>query len=158
MRKLFFFTATIVFVTHLAAQKRFKKNMLYGEIGGNGLALSVNYERQLGIKPGLGLHIGLGLAGDKPGIPLGADYLFDLENQKSFIEAGVGITLIELEAWDDKNNIAFDHNPYIATFIPSIGYRHHTRYGLMWKVNYTPIFSSYRNIPLWVGASVGWRL
>ncbi|HEV8285122.1 MAG TPA: hypothetical protein VGQ09_12480 [Chitinophagaceae bacterium] len=156
MRKLFFFATTIAIATQLTAQKAFRKNTLYGEIAGNGLVLSANYERQLGNKPGLGLHIGVGLGGYYPAIPVGVDYLFDLGHEKSFIEVGVGVTLAELELWDDKYYIG--HNPYKAGFIPSIGYRHHTSYGLMWKLIYTPIFSSYRNIPLYAGASVGWRL
>jgi hypothetical protein len=84
------------------------------------------------------------------------DYLFDFRNQKSFIEVGLGVTLAELGLWDIKSQA--DHNPYKPGFIPSIGYRHHTPYGLMWKLSYTPIFSNYRDIRWAGGASVGWRL
>jgi hypothetical protein len=63
VKKLFIFIATILVATSLPAQKPFKKNTIYGELGGNGLVLSANYERQLGHKPGVGVHIGIGIGG-----------------------------------------------------------------------------------------------
>lgn len=158
MRKLFFFTSAVLLTIQLSAQNIFKKNTLYGEMGGTGIILSANYERQLTNQPGFGLHIGIGLGGNKPVIPIGAKYLFDVGNRKSFIEAGTGITLAEADLLDDIHTIYNNHNPYQAAFIPSIGYRHHTPYGLMWRINYTPVFSRYRNIPWLAGVSVGWRI
>jgi hypothetical protein len=158
MRKLFFFTATILFSIQLSAQNTFKKNTLYGEVGGTGIILSANYERQLGNQPGFGLHIGIGLGDNKPAIPFGAKYLFDFGNHKSFMEAGAGITLAEASLLDDLYSTHSNNNPYKAAFIPSIGYTHHTAYGLMWRINYTPVFSRYRNIPFFAGVSVGWRI
>ncbi len=158
MRNALFFIVTILACMQASAQKVFKKNTLYVEILGNGVVLSANYERQMGNKPGLGFHMGVGLGGDGPAIPLGAKYLFQLGNQKSFIETGVGVTLAERDLLDDKNNDLGDHSPYKAAFIPSIGYRHQTKYGLMWRVNYTPIFSAYRNILSFGGISIGWSI
>lgn len=158
MRKSIFFSLIILVSVQLVAQKPFKRSMLYGEILGNGLVLSVNYERQLQETPGLGLFIGIGLGGIKPAIPFGAKYLINLGNKKSFLETGVGITLAERDLWDNDDHITDDQNSYRAGFIPSVGYRHHTSYGFMWRVNYTPVFSSYRNF-LWLcGVSVGWRI
>lgn len=158
MTKLLLAFLSVIFVTPAAiAQTVFKKNTFYGELAGNGGFLSVNYDRQMGEKPGLGGHIGIGLGDDKPVIPLGITYMHDLGNKKSFAEAGAGITLAEANLWrsfpDYRNS-----SPYTPGFIPSIGYRHHTRYGLMWRFNYTPIFTKYRNIPLFFGTSVGWRI
>ena len=84
MRKIFFFVAAIFAACQLPAQKCSKRNTGYFEIGGNGLVLSLNYERQITSKPGLGLHAGVGLAGDKPSFPLGAKSLLDLSKQRSF--------------------------------------------------------------------------
>lgn len=156
MRKTFFFIATILASISMQGQKTFKKNTSYFEIAGNGVVLSLNYERQVGTKPGLGFHIGIGLGGDGPAIPLGAKYLFGLGNQKSFIETGIGVTLAEQQLWDSKSNISSYRDPYKAAFIPSIGYRHQTKYGLMWRLNYTPVFSKYRNILGFGGFSIGW--
>jgi hypothetical protein len=138
--------------------KAFQKKYFYSEIAGNGLVLSANYERQLGNKPGLGLHIGAGLGGYKPAIPAGVNYLFGLGKHKSFIEAGAGVVFVEKDLWDDKNNIPDADNSYKAGFTPTIGFRHHTAYGLMWRINYTPVFSKYRNLPVYAGISLGWRI
>ena len=54
-----------------------------------------NYEKQLSDKPGFGLHFGVGLAGDKPSFPFGAKYLFQLGKQRSFLEIGAGVILME---------------------------------------------------------------
>lgn len=159
MRKQFLFALAILMATQLKAQeKSFKKTTLYGEIGGNGLGLSVNYERQMGTKPGLGLLVGIGLAGNKPSMVFGAKYLIDFGNHKSFLETGIGITLADREYMGAKTNSQTNQNPYTPVFIPSVGYRHHTKYGLMWRVNYTPVFSKYKSLALYPGISVGWRL
>jgi hypothetical protein len=158
MRKLLFFILAIAITTQLTAQQSFKKTTLSGELGGNGLGFSAGYERQVGKKTGLGLHIGISLSGNKPGLVTGAKYLFDLGNHKSFIETGLGITLADREYMGAKRNNLTNENPYTPAYIPSVGYRHHTKYGLMWRVNYTPVFSKYNNIFLYPGISVGWRL
>ena len=157
MRNLLLFI-TVIFATIPGfSQTTFKKNTFYAELAGNGGFLSVNYERQMGNKPGLGLHIGIGLGDSKPDVPLGISYMYNLGNNKSFIEAGAGVTLAEQSLWD-LHVPNQDSYPYKVAFIPSIGYRHHTQYGLMWRINYTPIFTKYRNIPLFFGVSVGWRI
>jgi hypothetical protein len=158
MRSLFLSLFIFVFAFQSSAQNSFKKTTLYGEIGGNGLFLSANYERQMGNKPGFGLHVGIGIADIMPAIPLGITYMLDLGNNKSFVETGAGITLAERYTWDTHSLNRPPPHPYKAGFIPSIGYRHHTAYGLMWRINYTPIFTQYRNIPLFLGISIGWRI
>ena len=157
MRKLFFFTVAIFAVFQLPAQKSFRRNALYAEILGNGLVLSANYERQMSTKPGLGLHIGIGLGDDKPAFPLGAKWLFDIDKQESFLEIGAGITLAEQGLWETNFN-QLKRNSYSAGFIPSIGYRYHSPKGFMWRINYTPVFNRYRTELLFFGLSIGWRI
>jgi hypothetical protein len=74
------------------SQSSFNKNMIYGEFGGDGVFLSIQYERQLGTKPGLGVHFELGNADADENfaftIPVGVNYLFNISHQISFIEAG----------------------------------------------------------------------
>lgn len=140
----------------LNAQKPFEKNMAYAEIFGNGLILSANYERQLSAKPGLGLHLGLGLGGEKPAIPMGITYLMDIGKQRSFIETGLGVCLAERDVLDDTFAQP-PTNTYQPAFIPSAGYRHHTRYGLMWKLIYSPFFSKERSEWVYFGVAAGWR-
>lgn len=158
MRKQLLVTLTVLITCQLAAQKAFKKSLIYFEAGGNGLGLSFSYERQLKSKPGIGLLIGIGLSGNKPSMISGAKYLIGFGNSKSFFEAGFGITLADREYMGAKRDNLINVNPYTPVFIPSAGYRHHTKYGLMWRVNYTPAFSKYNSIALYPGISVGWIL
>lgn len=157
MRKILFFTVAIFAFCQLPAQKSFKRNTAYFEILGNGLVLSLNYERQITNKPGFGFHAGVALAGDKPAFPLGVKYLFDLGKQRSFLEVGAGVTLAELDMWEPNYNQP-KADPYKAGFIPSVGYRYHAPRGFMLRVNYTPVFNKYETELLFFGVSIGWRL
>lgn len=160
MRKQFLFALTLSINTQLLAQQTFKRTTLYGEIGGSGLGiLSITYEQQTGKKPGLGLFAGISpLSGNKPSIVSGAKYLIDLGNHKSFLETGAGITLADREYMGAKQDTQTFRNPYTPAFIPSVGYRHHTKYGLMWRVGYTSVFSRYKSLFFYPGIAVGWRL
>ena len=157
MRKAFFLIAAIFAAVQLPAQKSSKRNTCYFEILGNGLVLSLNYERQITSKPGLGLHAGVALAGEKPAFPLGAKYIFDLGKQRSFLEIGAGATLAEQDMWETNYNQP-KADPYKAGFIPSIGYRYHARRGFMCRLNYTPVFNKYRTELFYFGVSLGWRI
>ena len=157
MRKMLLFSIFIFAVCQLLAQKSFKRNTVYFEIGGNGLVLSLNYERQITSKPGLGFHAGVALSGDKPAFPLGAKYLFDLGKQRSFLEVGAGVTIAEQDMWEEDLN-QVTGNPYKAGFIPSVGYRYNAPKGFMCRINYTPFFNKYRTELLFFGVSVGWRI
>lgn len=155
MRKVFILLLMIAAI-QLQAQKTFKQHSAYAEILGNGGVLSVNYELQLKKKAGFGIHVGIGLGGDKPAIPLGVKYLIAIGGQKSFLETGAGFTLAEREFWVERIN-RLPYNPYQIAWIPSIGYRHHTNYGLMWKLIYSPFFHKDRKELLFFGAAIGWR-
>lgn len=158
MRKLIFSIVTILVVMQIQAQKSFKRNTVYFEMAGNGLVLSLNYERQMTNKPGFGFHAGVALADDKPAFPLGVKYLFDLGKQRSFLEVGAGITLAEQDMWEPNYNQPAKADPYKAGFIPSVGYRYHAPRGFMFGINYTPVFNKYKSEALFFGVSVGWRI
>jgi hypothetical protein len=155
MRKTFLLGFCVVSISCFS-QTTFKKDLFYAELAGNGLVLSANYEKQILTKPGLGLHIGIGLGGDLPMIPTGVVYLFPLKKSNSFIEAGAGVTLAEENLLDD--NLFIISTAYRPVYIPSIGLRHHTHYGLMWKLIYSPAFSKSKTVPLFGGFSLGWRI
>jgi hypothetical protein len=148
---------SLTIVTPLVAQKPFKKNTAYVELLGNSLILAANYERQTGKKPGLGWYIGVGLAGDLPAIPFGLKYLFLLDkNQKSFLETGFGVTLMEKEMWQNAVRDS-DKDPYQPGFIPSVSYRRHTSSGFMYRFSITPVIHKTGSIPFFFGGSMGWR-
>lgn len=157
--KAFLFCVFMFSFVNGFTQSNFRKNTIYGEFGGNGIFLSLHYERQLGTKPGLGVHVGLGNADVDENfaftIPIGVNYLFNIGKQKSFIEAGAGVTWALQNIWDGYGHT--EPHKHTPGFIPSIGYRHHTPYGLMWKISVVAAFSKNNIIPYYPGISIGWR-
>ena len=151
------FLATVAFGQHT-----FKKNDIYFEVLGNGIGASINYERQLTSKPGLGLRAGIGyFSGDQEfrvSIPLGVIYLFSLSHHKSFLDAGIGGTWSGAAGLEkDISTGERDYSERIWSIVPSIGYRRHTKNNFMWRTSFTPIINKYRVMP-WLGISVGKRL
>ena len=159
MAKVFLFSLFMFSFINGFTQTDFRKNTIYGEFGGNGVFLSLNYERQLGTKPGLGFHLGVGNADADETfaftIPVGVDYLFNISNQKSFIETGLGVTWALQNIWDGYSHT--EPHIYKPKLIPSIGYLHETSYGLMWKITATPDFARINIIPFYPGLAIGWR-
>lgn len=164
MRKYLLPLMAFLLATPALSQEAFRKNDLYGEFMGNGLWASLNYERQLGDKPGLGLRAGIGyFSGDevfRVSIPLGINYLFALTPSRSFLDAGVGATWSGAAglktARQDAAAGGRDYSERIWSVVPSIGYRRHTRGHFMWRTSFTPVFNKYRSMP-WIGLSVGRR-
>jgi hypothetical protein len=152
-------TILALFATAITfGQENFKKNDIYLEAGGAGLFGSVNYERQLTKEPGIGVRIGVGFYSENAfylSIPVGINYLFMLNNNKSFIDAGFGVTWARI---DSKlfNDSKYSNGDHFVNFIPSIGYRRHTSKDLMWRISVTPVANKYALTP-WIGASVGKR-
>ncbi|MBI1782673.1 MAG: hypothetical protein HYR66_15120 [Sphingobacteriales bacterium] len=146
----------LIFSTGLTAQSPFLKNTIYIEAGGNGLFGSLNYERQLTSKPGIGIRAGIGFYTENAfylTLPVGVNYLFPLNNKNSFIDAGMGITWSKVDGkifGESKNTRA---NSFV-NFIPSIGYRKHTVKDMMWRVSITPIINKNSFFP-WAGISIG---
>lgn len=162
-KKLFPILLLIVSVSAFS-QATFKKNDVYGEFMGNGIFASLNYERQLTNKPGLGVRAGLGyFSGDEKfrlSVPLGINYLFALVTNKSFLDAGIGATWSgSAGLMTPKQEAAVggrDYSEHIWSLVPNIGFRRHTRNDFMWRANFTPIFNKYRTMP-WIGISFGKR-
>lgn len=148
----------ILSATCTFAQSTFKRNDIYLEAGGNGLFGSVNYERQLTEQPGLGLRLGVGFYSEDAfylTVPVGINYLFNLKNQRSFIEAGLGATWTRIDGnlFGDADN---SNGSHFVNFVPSVGFRQHTSHNLMWRINITPVANKYGFVP-WLGISVGKR-
>lgn len=149
--------------TSLFGQNTFKKNDFSFEFAGNGIWASLNYERQLMDKPGLGVRFGIGyFSGDEKfrvSIPIGVNYLFKIKSGKSFIDAGVGATwsgAVGMKTFKQEALTGRDYSEHIWSFVPSIGYRHHTKGEFMWRVSFTPIINRYRFLPF-PGLSIGKR-
>jgi hypothetical protein len=153
---LFLAITSIAFCSY--GQTIFKRNDIYLEAGGNGLFASLNYERQLTKQPGLGLRLGVGFYSENAfylTMPVGINYLFKLNNNISFIDAGLGATWTRIDGnlFGDSKNSNGDH---FVNFVPSVGYRRHTPKDLMWRISVTPIANKYELVP-WLGLSIGKR-
>jgi hypothetical protein len=142
------FFICVISTQGLSAQVEFKKNSTYFEVGGNGIVLSFNYERQLTKDPGFGFRLGAGIV---PlvglSIPSGINYLIKANKENSFMEVGFGITYL---ITDEK---PLDNVEKI-NFVPSIGYRRHSSRKRFFRINFTPIINNSVVIPL-VGISFG---
>lgn len=147
--------------TTAKAQEAFRRNTVYGEFLGNGLFASLNYERQFQNKPGLGFRAGIGYwSGDevfRVSIPAGLLYLFTIKENKSFVDAGLGAT------WSTDGGIkprsyygSADDSKHIVSFVPSVGYRRHTKGNFMWRISFTPVINKYKLLP-YPGFSFGRR-
>jgi hypothetical protein len=153
---LFLFIFGIAFCS--SGQTAFKRNDIYLEAGGNGLFASVNYERQLTKQPGIGFRFGFGFYSENAfylTIPVGINYLFKLQNNKSFIDAGVGTTWTRMDGnlFGGSKNLNGGH---FVNFVPSFGYRRHISKDIMWRISATPIANKYGLVP-WLGFSIGKR-
>jgi hypothetical protein len=153
-------TTLAVFITAISfGQTAFKKNDIYLEAGGAGLFSSINYERQLTNKPGLGARIGIGFYTEKAfylTIPVGINYLFKLKNEKSFIDAGVGASWTRIDGKLFSKATSTSNGDHFVNFVPSIGYRRHTSKYVMWRISLTPVANKNTLMP-WLGASIGKR-
>ena len=157
---LFILTTT----TSVFGQNIYKRNDLYFELLGNGIGASLSYERQLQNKPGLGVRLGVGyFSGNeqfRASIPISVNYLFNLKNNKSFLDAGIGGTWSAAAGLKTPKQEAAaggrDYSEHIWSVVPSIGFRRHTRGNFMWRTSFTPIINKYIAIP-WLGFSIAKR-
>jgi hypothetical protein len=93
------------------------KNFIYAEFGGNGMALSFNYERRLLQKGVMSLNAraGFGYIPDFFGIPLGINVGLG-KNHKKF-EMGLGATMETFTTQD------LGYYVFKAHMVPSLGFR-----------------------------------
>lgn len=160
MKQIILTFLTIILFCNSYGQDSFKPNTIYFELGGNGLFTSLNYERQVTQKPGIGFHIGAGFYGVKTSfltIPFGVNYLLKLKNSNSYIDFGFGATYSKA---DVKLYIMVDHKDpnYVNTnywnYIPSIGYRILTKTNFIYRFSLSPVINHNDFIPF-LGFSIG---
>ena len=90
---------------------------------------------------------------------MGINYLFKLKNERSFIDAGLGATWSRaggMKSIFEQSVSGPVGNAHLISFIPSIGYRRHTKGNFMWRASLTPVFNRYKQV-LNIGISVGKR-
>ncbi|MBK8427283.1 MAG: hypothetical protein IPL27_15460 [Lewinellaceae bacterium] len=160
MRTVVILGIFFIFSTLSFAQSPFKKNAIFGELGGNGLLASINYERQLSSKPGFGVRLGMGFYGVKPThltVPAGVNYLIPLKKNNSFLDLGFGLTFssanVRLVLASDDGAQNKEKNIHVNV-IPGIGFRRHTSKNMMWRFGLTPIINDNGVIPF-LGFALG---
>ena len=133
-----------------------KQNFVYFELGGSSF-LGINYERQLNATPGLGFRVGLGkgalvegLLGGETTLTLGLNYLFSSNNHKSFFDVGASFSTVIAVPEDSF----FSEEVGFFYLSPSVGFRQHTKNGLMWRISITPLYD-FEEIAPFVGISIG---
>lgn len=146
-------TATLVSVS-ASAQKSAK--VVYGELGGPGLA-SLNYDMRFARKnDGLGFRVGFGgFAIDGSSIvlvPVGLNYLIGKDG-KNYFELGAGATLLSTS--EESNS----GDPFTTSFGHlNIGYRlQPANGGFFFKAAITPVFGSGFFWPYWAGVGFGYK-
>ncbi len=107
-------------------QQNKRAQCVFGEIGGNGLFISANYDVRFGKKQnGFGVRAGLGYIADPFGdadgitIPLGLNYLAG--NRGHYLEVGIGATVFTLKG---SSLFDIDVNESGLFYVPSVGYRY----------------------------------
>ncbi len=160
MKKITTLLIFAIYSTLSFAQTTFKKNTVFGELGGNGLLASINYERQLTSAPGFGVRLGFGFYGVQPThltIPIGVNYLIPLKKNNSFVDIGLGLTFtsanVRLVLSSDNGTLNEESTTHVNV-IPGIGFRRHTSKNMMWRIALTPVINNNGLIPL-LGFALG---
>ena len=112
---------------------------VFGEIGGNGLAFTVNYDFRFAQRQrGLGMRIGAGFLGGSGGgiltIPFAINNLSG--RAPNYFEAGLGATYASVGSGDD----IFGAESSTVFIIPGIGYRYQPKAkGFTGRISFSPI-------------------
>ena len=135
-----------------------KAKNVYLEVGGAGLAISLNYDSRFGDqRDGWGYNIGVGgfISGGNKVVTVPFQLNFLIGNYSSFIEAGGGATFLHSTGDTKGKTWQFDNiTGFVAT--GSIGYRYQPEQkGISFRVAFTPILYDEGVIPAG-GISVGY--
>jgi hypothetical protein len=131
--------------TVLVATPRHTSNrILFLELGGPGLAISLNYDQRFsGGKEGWGYRVGMGYFGDGGNtvftIPLQINYL--IGSNGKYFEFGGGTTFLNTTGDNTGKTFIFDRiTGFIGT--ATIGVRYEPEKSLNFRLGFVPIFSN----------------
>jgi hypothetical protein len=137
-------TDTVLIIT----PKHTSNRILFLELGGPGLAISLNYDRRFsGGKEGWGYRVGMGYFGDGGNtvftIPLQINYL--IGSNGKYFEFGGGTTFLNTTGDNTGKTFIFDRvTGFIGT--ATIGVRYEPEKSLNFRIGFVPIFSNYEII------------
>lgn len=150
-----------VFINKAQDNKTRSMKAIYAEVGGAGLAISVNFDNRIGgERKGLGYRVGAGYFSDGYGntvftVPLQVSYLFT-KDENNFIELAGGTTFLNSTGNNKGPTFIFDKvTGFIGT--ATLGYRYQpVDHKLNFRINFVPIF--YDGGIIWAGGvSIGYN-
>ncbi len=128
---------------------------IYLELGGNGIAVSVNYDfRFTKSQKGLGMRVGgMFLGGSEGGffaLPIGLNYL--IGKAPNYFETGLGYTYAS-----EAGN--FSSGEKISLLVPSVAYRYQPlKNGVTFRAGFDPLIGlTEPGWITWFGLSVGYK-
>jgi len=128
----------------ITAPKHTSNRILFLELGGPGLAISLNYDQRFsGGKDGWGYRVGMGYFGDGGNtvftIPLQINYL--VGSNGKYFEFGGGTTFLNTTGDNTGKTFIFDRiTGFIGT--ATIGVRYEPEKSLNFRLGFVPIFSN----------------
>ncbi len=135
---------------------------IYAEVGGPGLAISLNYDARFNgaERKGLGFRVGAGYFSDNYGntvfsIPIQVNYLLT-KDENNFVEIGGGTTFLNSTGNNKGRTFIFDKvTGFIGT--ATLGYRYQpVNHKLNFRIDFVPIF--YDEGIIWAGGvSIGYN-
>jgi len=147
---------------------------IFVELGGNGIAFNVMYERRLNNQSdGVGFKAGIGgFSGNYEKVftlPVGVNWLLTKDNMH-FFEAGLGVTFLHYEDAYDYWCPGGNCNPFPIDVVGlsieqknsvyghlTLGYRRQPKNGgITWGAALTPHFNQNGFWPVWVGFKFGY--
>ena len=147
-----------------ASQAAAQKNAFYGEVGGQGVFFSLNYDRRItyttsgfGVRAGFGYNVSFNPAFFS--IPVGVYYMAG--NEGNFFEAGAGATYVNITNVPPGGKVDFANKDWLGDqkFLfgtLTVGYRHQPREShLNFRTGLTPMFG--RTVMLIPYLSVGYN-
>jgi len=129
----------------IATPKHTSNKILFLEVGGPGLAISINYDQRFsGGKEGWGYRIGTGYFGDGGNtvftVPLQINYL--VGSNGKYFEFGGGTTFLNTTGDNKGKTFIFDRvTGFIGT--ATIGVRYEPAKSLNFRLGFVPIFANY---------------
>ena len=159
--KQIFFAAIFFIQLQVQAQQpeaqpvSLRANTLYGEIGGNGLFFSANYDFRFAKKQsGLGARAGLGFFASFIAsgitIPVGLNYLSG--KGPHYLESGLGATIVHFTGEGFFDEVVDSETGVVA--VPSVGYRYQPLdRGFTARIFISPLIAS--SVQFWAGISAG---
>lgn len=158
---IYFLVFLVIGFNESKAQSEFKRNTVFGELGGSSFLVSINYDKRLSKYPeGFGVRVGAGYMAWQDteiyNFPILVNYLTG-KNGK-YLELGVGPTIGYAQERKEPMDPDLSFEPYLSVFGSiNIGYRYQPlNGGFNFRAGISPILNFDEVIPFWPYLSFGY--